>query len=138
MLFATSMHIEPQGYLEGVSSCLIWGCGLSVDDVVCSSFSCFTEYGAVDRVVGAWRGVVMCFYYLAEACMKVCEFAFTTLAIAMGGFYQWPRSKADYRRVCRGEYYIRECVPVHHTSRAGVRLVIVGISGVGFNFPNVG
>ena len=40
-----------------------------MDAVVCSNFSCFTEYGAVDRVVGAGCGVVLCFYDLAEACM---------------------------------------------------------------------
>ena len=108
-------------------------------DVVFSSFaSGFTEYGDVDRVVGAGCGVVLCFYDLAEACMKVCEFAFAAVFVSMGDFDQWPRSKAADRRVCRGEYDIRECVPVHHFMCAGVHLVIVGNSGVGFIFPNVG
>ena len=40
-----------------------------MDVVVCSSFSCFTEYCAVDRVVGAGCGVVLCFSDFAEACM---------------------------------------------------------------------
>jgi len=70
MFSVTSVHMDPPVYLKGVSSCLIWGCVVSVDYVVCSSFSCFTEYGVVDRVVGAGCGMVLCFYYLAEACMK--------------------------------------------------------------------
>ena len=138
MLSATFEHMDPPGYLEGVPSCLIWGCGVSEDVVVCSSFSCFTDYGVVDRAVGAGCVVVTSFYYLAEACMKVCKFAFIAVVVSMGDLYQWTRSKAVYRGVCRGEYDIRECVPVHHSTCAGVRLVIVGSSGVGFNFPNVG
>ena len=70
--------------------------------------------------------------------MKVCEFVFVAVVVSMGDFYLWPRSKAAYWRVCRGEYDIRECVPVHHSTCASVRPVIVGNSGVGFNFPNVG
>ena len=70
--------------------------------------------------------------------MKVCEFAYDAVVVSMGDFDQWPRSKAAYRRVCIGEYDVRECVPVHHSSCVGVRLVIVGNSGVRFNFPNVG
>ena len=87
-----------------------------MDDVVCSSFSCFTEYGAVDHVVGAGCGVVLCFYDFAEACMQVCEFAFIAFVVSIGDFDQRPRSKAAYRRVCIGEYDIRECVPVHHST----------------------
>jgi len=109
-----------------------------MDDVVCSSFSCFAEYGVVDRVVGAGWGVVLCFYYLAEACVKVREFAFAIVVVSMADFYQRTRSKVADQRVCRGEYDIRECVPVHHSTCAGVRLVIVGYSSVGFNNPNVG
>ena len=109
-----------------------------MDVMVCSSFSCFMEYGVVDRVVGAGHGMIMCFYYLAEACMKIIEFPFAAVVISMGDFYRWPRSKAAYWRVRRGEYDIRECVPVHHSTCAGVRPVIVGNSGLGLNFPNMG
>ena len=105
-----------------------------MDDMVCSSFSCFTEYGVVDRIVGAGCGVVLGFYYLAEACVEVCELTFATIAVSMGDFYQRPRSDAADRRVCRGGCVIRERVSVHHSTCAGVRLVIVSNSGVGFNF----
>ena len=108
-----------------------------MDAMVCCNFSCFTEYSVVDRVVGAGCGVVLCFYYLAEACMEVCESAFATIVVSMGAFYQRPRSKDADRRVWRGECDIRECVPVHHSTCAGVSLVIAGNLSVGFNFPNV-
>ena len=113
------------------------GGGVSLDDMVCSSSSGFTEYGDVDRVVGAGCGVVLCFCYLTEACVEVCEFFFATVVVIMSVSYQRPRSEAADRRVCRGECDIHECAPVHHSTCAGVRLVIVGNSSVGFNFPNV-
>jgi hypothetical protein len=61
--------VDPLGYIEGVSMCPIWGCGVFVGVVICSSFSCLTEYGAIDRVVGSVCSVVLCFYHLAEICM---------------------------------------------------------------------
>ena len=109
-----------------------------MDVVVCSIFSCITEYGDVDHVVGACCYVVLCSYHLAEACMKVCECSLAAVVVSMGDFDYWPRSKVAYWRVCSGEYDIRECVPVHHSSCAGVCLVIVGDSDVRSNFPNVG
>jgi ribulose 1,5-bisphosphate synthetase/thiazole synthase len=57
-----------------------------MEAVVCSRFSCITEYGDVDRVVGAGCGVVLCSYHLAEACMKVCEFSFAVVVVNMGDF----------------------------------------------------
>ena len=109
-----------------------------MDAMVCSSFSSFTEYGVVDRHVNAGCGVVACFNYLAEAHLEVCEFTFATVVVSIGDSYQRPRSEATDRRICRDECDIREYVPVHHFTCPGVRLVIVGNSGVGFNFPNVG
>ena len=106
--------------------------------MVCFSFSGFTEYGAIGRVVDAGCGVILCFYYLTEVRVKVCEFAFDIVVVRMGDSYQRPRSKSADRRICRGECDIGECVPIHHSTCAGVRLVIVGNSGVGFHFPNVG
>ena len=64
-----SVHVDPPGYLERVSTCAIWGCRVSVDGVVCSFFSCLTEYSAVDRVIGFVRGMVLYFYQLAEICV---------------------------------------------------------------------
>ena len=58
-----------------------------MDAVVCSSFSCFTEYGVVDRVVGAGCGVVLCFYCRVEACVKACEIAFAAVFISVGDLY---------------------------------------------------
>jgi hypothetical protein len=64
-----SMHVDYPGYLEGVSTCFIWGCRVSVDGVVCSFFSCLKEYSVVDRVIGFVCGMVLCFYQLAEICV---------------------------------------------------------------------
>ncbi len=52
--------------------------------MICSSFSGFSEYGDVDRVVGAGCGVILCFYNLMEACVEVCEFAFATVVCQHG------------------------------------------------------
>ena len=109
-----------------------------MDYMVCSNFFGFTEYGVVDRVVGAGCEVILCFYYLTEACVEVCEFAFATVVVTMGDSYQRPCLEAADRRICRGECDIRGYVPVHLSTCDGVRLVIVGNSSVGFNFPNVG
>ncbi len=109
-----------------------------MDAMVCSSVFGFTEYGIANRVVGAGCGIILCFYYLTEARVKVCEFAFPTTVVIMGDSNQRPRSEAADRRFCRDECDIREYVPVHHSTCAGVRLVIVGNSGLGFDFPNVG
>ena len=70
--------------------------------------------------------------------MKVCEFDFAKTVVGMGDSYQRPRSEATDRRVYRGECDIRDYVPVPHAASSGVRIVIVGNSSVGFNFPNVG
>ncbi len=110
-----------------------------MDAMVYSSFSSFMEYVNVDRVVGAGCGVILCFYYLTEACVEACDFAFAKSIVRVSDSYQRPRSEAAAdRRICRGEFDIREYVPFHHSTRAGVLLVIVGFSGVGFNFPNMG
>ena len=108
-----------------------------MDAMVCSGFFGFTEYGTIDRVVGEGCGVILCFYYLTETCEEVCEFVFATIFVNMGGSYQRPRSEAADERIRRGECDIREYVPVHYAASSGVRIVIVGNSNAGFNFPNV-
>ena len=69
MFSTASVYVDSLGYLEGVSTCPIWSCRVSVDVVVCSRLSCLTEYGAVNRAVGSGYGVVLCFSCLAEICM---------------------------------------------------------------------
>ena len=54
-----------------------------MDYVFCSSFSSFTEYGTVDCVVGAKCGIILSSYYLAEACVEVCEFHFAIVVVGM-------------------------------------------------------
>ena len=68
--------------------------------------------------------------------MEVCEFAFAMVVVAMGDSYRRPSSEAVDRRICRGECDVREYVPVNHPACAGVCLVIVDNSIVGF--PDVG
>ena len=70
--------------------------------------------------------------------MEVIEFAFATNVVIIGDSYQRPRSEAADQRICISECDIREYVPVHHSTCAGVYLVIVGNSSVGFNFPGMG
>ena len=65
------MYVDPPSYFEGVFACPVWDCGISVDDVVCSSVSSLNEYSDVDRVVGFWCSVVLWFYRLTEICMYV-------------------------------------------------------------------
>jgi hypothetical protein len=57
---------------------------ISVDVVVYSSFFSFTEYGAVDCVVGAECGIMLCPCYPAEACVEVCDFGFAIVVVGMG------------------------------------------------------
>ena len=44
---------------------------------------CPAEYGTVNCVVGAECGVILCFYYLTDACVEVCKFAFAIVVVRM-------------------------------------------------------
>ncbi len=58
------------------------------------------------------------------------------LGVWVGGVvHVWPCSVSAYWEVCRGEYDVREYLPVHHSTRASVSCVIEGNSSVGFDFP---
>ena len=69
--------------------------------------------------------------------MYVCEVAFG-VGVGVGGvMYVWPCLLAAYWRVRRGEYDVREYLPVHHSTRARVSCIVVGNSSVGFDFSYV-
>ncbi len=47
--------------------------------------------------------------------------------------YVWSCSVAAYWGIRRGEYDVREYLPVHHSTRANVSCIVVGNYSVGFN-----